>query len=169
MEFTNQYLLFATVFFSFKWLSPLFPQTLPALVQAGSVQVKQHQVFQSLGCFCCIITFWWKFLSRIARSAFSFSQCSMTFQISTLGPPLPLKHILKPLMDSVSGDVRDPHKLYQAPACFSRTWENKSEGVYQTLQKHCLDKLGKTGDYLWFNCLCNILKHRAKQLCQHES
>lgn len=62
-----------------------------------------------------------RILSRIAKSAFSFSQCSAMFPASTLGPSLPLEHILKPLMGGVNEDVRDPHKLHQAPACFSRT------------------------------------------------
>lgn len=60
--------------------------------------------------------------SRTARSAFSYSQWSKMFTTSPLGASLPLKHLLKPLVDSVNGDVGDPHRLYQAPACFSRIW-----------------------------------------------
>lgn len=122
----------------------------------------------SVTSFCCIITFWWKFLSRIAKSAFSFSQCSTMFPTSALGPSLPLKHILKPLTDGVNGDVSctklllvsvEPEKIKVkvSTRCSRNTvWIN-------------LGKLVTTNDLIVFVALQQPLKHRARHLFQHES
>lgn len=92
----------------------------------------------------------------------------MKFPTSTLGLSLPLKHILKPLMDSVNEDMSCT-KLLLVSVEPEKIRVKVSTRHSRNTAWISLGKLVTIHDLTAFVTLQQPLRHRARQLCQHES